>query len=365
MEFVDLKYQYQLYKDEIQQELSSVMENASFINGPALKQFETELSDYLGSGIEAIGCSSGTDALLIALMALGVEQGDEVIIPDFTFIATGEVLMFLGAVPVFCDVDPDFYNMDPSKLTQLITERTVGIIPVSLFGQTADFDAINKVADDYGLWVMEDGAQSFGASYKGRKSCTLTRVSTTSFFPAKPLGGYGDGGAMFTFDSELAKKIRIILNHGQVKRYHHSVVGMNGRMDSLQAAILSVKLRHFEAELAARQSVATKYSDLLEGIVHTPKIAEYNTSTWAQYTVQHDDRERIRGELKNAGIPTAVHYPVPLHKQGAFDNLYAANSISTPVTERISERVFSLPMHPFLKDAEIEHVALTLRGMKL
>jgi len=364
MEFVDLKYQYQLYKDEIQREMEAVMESAAFIKGPALKKFEAEMSDYLGGDVESIGVSSGTDALLIALMALGVQPGDEVIIPDFTFIATGEVLAFLGAVPVFCDVDPVSYNLDPNEIAQHITEKTVGIVPVSLFGQPADFDIIKKVAETHGLWVMEDGAQSFGAEYKGRKSCTLTKVATTSFFPAKPLGCYGDGGAIFTSDSALAEKVRVILNHGQVKRYHHSTVGMNGRMDSLQAAILSVKLRHFDDELAGRRKAAVKYTELLHDSLETPKIAEHNSSTWAQYTVQHPEREKVREILKEQGIPTAVHYPIPLHKQEAFAYLQNGSPKNTPVTERISERVFSLPMHPFLRDEEIEKIASVIRGIK-
>lgn len=360
MQFVDLKYQYQLYKDEINREIESVMESAAFIKGPALKTFEQEMSDYLGGNIHSIGCASGTDALLIALMALGVKPGDEIIIPDFTFIATGEVVAFMGAKPVFCDVHPQSYNLDPDQIEQHITAKTVGIIPVSIFGQPADLDPINAIAEAHGLWVMEDGAQSFGARYKGRKSCTLTDIATTSFFPAKPLGCYGDGGAIFTGDEQLAEKIRVILNHGQVKRYHHSVIGLNGRMDTLQAAVLSVKLRHFDDELAARQKVAEKYTALLQNVIHTPLVMKDNSSSWAQYTVQHDSRDKIREALQEKSIPTAVHYPIPLHKQEAFS--YLDGHIETPVTEKLSQRVFSLPMHPFLKDEEIEQISAAVKG---
>lgn len=359
MPFCDLAAQLDTFRPEMEREILDVVESASYIKGPPLGRLEQELSDYLDGGeTEAIGCASGTDALLIALMALGVKPGDEIIIPDFTFIATGEVIAFLGAVPVFCDVDPVTYNMDPAKIEGLMTEKTVGLIPVSIFGQPADFDSINPMAQKHGLWVMEDGAQSFGARYKGRKSGTLTDIATTSFFPAKPLGCYGDGGAVFTRDKALADRIRIILNHGQVKRYHHATVGVNGRLDSLQAAVLSVKLRHFDEEAAARRKAAEAYTALLQGRVQTPVVRDGNQSVWAQYTVQHDDRQAIRERLQAKGIPTAVHYPIPLHKQEAFS--YLDGAAETPVTEALAQRVFSLPMHPFLKDGEIQRVCEAL-----
>jgi UDP-2-acetamido-2-deoxy-ribo-hexuluronate aminotransferase len=298
-------------------------------------------------------------------MALEVKPGDEIIVPDFTFIATGEVVAFLGAVPVFCDVDPVSYNLNPTQIERHISEKTVGIIPVSIFGQPADMDSINGIAETHGLWVMEDAAQSFGATYKGRNSGTLTKVATTSFFPAKPLGCYGDGGAIFTNDSALADTIRVILNHGQTKRYHHSKVGLNGRMDSLQAAVVSVKLRRFREELEMRQEVARKYTERLEDLIHTPVVLPENSSSWAQYTVQHEERDKLRELLQSKGIPTAVHYPIPLHKQEAFAYLRREDTdAATPVTERLSERVFSLPMHPYLKDSEIDRIAETIAPLK-
>lgn len=362
MQFVDLKYQYTLYKKEIQAEIDGVLKSAAFIKGPALTKFETEMSDYLGGSIHAIGCSSGTDALLLGLMALDVQPGDEIIIPDFTFIATGEVVAFLGAVPVFCDVDPETYTIDPEQIRKKVTEKTVGIIPVSIFGQPADFDRINTLAQNYDLWVMEDGAQSFGAEYKGKKSCSLTQIAATSFFPAKPLGCYGDGGAVFTNDERLAEKVRIILNHGQIKRYHHAVIGINGRLDSLQAAILSVKLRHFDIELQQRQAAAEKYTAQLENLVSTPIVMNDRISSWAQYTVQHENRDQIREILGENEIPTAVHYPIPLHEQEAFSHFPDSN-LTAPVTKKLSKQVFSLPMHPFLKDEDIKKIADIMRGI--
>jgi UDP-2-acetamido-2-deoxy-ribo-hexuluronate aminotransferase len=366
MQFCDLAAQLNTLRPEMEREILDVVESTKFIKGPPLGRLETELSDYLDGGrTEAIGCASGTDALLIALLALEVKPGDEIIVPDFTFIATGEVVAFLGAVPVFCDVDPVSYNLDPQQIERHITKKTVGIIPVSIFGQPADFDSINSVAENHGLWVMEDAAQSFGATYKGRNSGTLTKVATTSFFPAKPLGCYGDGGAIFTDDSALADTIRVILNHGQTKRYHHSMIGLNGRMDSLQAAVVSVKLRRFTEELKMRQEVARKYTDRLGDIIHTPALLPENTSSWAQYTVQDENREYLREQLQSKGIPTAVHYPIPLHKQEAFAYLRREGTdAATPVTERLSARVFSLPMHPFLKDSEIDRIAETIAHLK-
>ncbi|WP_319559835.1 DegT/DnrJ/EryC1/StrS family aminotransferase [Marispirochaeta sp.] len=357
--FCDLAAQLDTFRPQMEKAILDVVESTAYIKGPALDRLETELSDYLDGSVESICCSSGTDALLIALMALDVHPGDEVIIPDFTFIATGEVVSFLGAVPVFCDVDPVTYNLDPSRIEALISDKTIGIIPVSIFGQCADMDAINTIADRHGLWVMEDAAQSFGAEYKGRKSCTMSKVATTSFFPAKPLGCYGDGGAIFTADTELAGKMRTILNHGQERRYHHSMIGLNGRMDTLQAAVVSVKLRNFDRELELRNKVAQEYTRKLSELTETPRVLEHNTSVWAQYTLVHKRRDHIRSALSNAGIPTAVHYPVPLHKQQAF--AYLKRPVDCPVTEKLSEQVFSLPMHPFLKEPEISRIADTIR----
>ncbi|MDZ7793214.1 MAG: DegT/DnrJ/EryC1/StrS family aminotransferase [Spirochaetia bacterium] len=312
------------------------------------------MSDYLG-GIHSIGCASGTDALYIGLLALNVQPGDEIIIPDFTFISTGEVISLLSAVPVFCDVDPVTFNLNPELIENSITENTVGIIPVSIFGQCADLDAINAIAKKRGLWVMEDGAQSFGAEYNGKKSCTMTDIATTSFFPAKPLGAYGDGGAIFTDNDELASNIRMILNHGQSQRYHHKVIGLNGRMDSMQAAVLSVKLKHFDEELKSRRKAAEEYSRFLNGIVDIPQVVGKNTSVWAQYTIRHEKRDLIKEKLGEKGIPTAIHYPIPLHRQEAFAQLNNTG-VNTPVTEKLSRTVMSLPIHPFLKSEDIGKV---------
>ena len=356
IQFCDLKAQLDSFNGEMEKAVIDVVRSTSYIKGPSVGKLEEELGDYLGRKTEAITCASGTDALLLALMALDVKPGDEVIVPDFTFIATAEVVSFLGAVPVFCDVDPVSFNMDPGLINDLISEKTVGIIPVSIFGQCPDFDAIISVAEKHSLWVLEDGAQSFGAEYKGKKSCSVTNIAATSFFPSKPLGCYGDGGAVFTKDSDLAEKIRMILNHGQKERYKHSVIGINGRLDTIQAAVLSVKLKTLDKELTERQRVSELYSELLKEAVNPPVISSYNSSAWAQYTVRSENRDNIRNYLSEKNVPTAVHYPIPLHKQEAFAYLVNKKQ-NCPVSEKLSEQVFSLPMHPFLKEEEIEYIA--------
>jgi len=355
MQFIDLKAQYQAYKAEIDRAIAEVVASAQFIQGPALHEFEKELAAYVGVK-HAIGCSSGTDALLLAMMALGVRPGDEVLVPDFTFIATAEMVAFIGAVPVFVDVDEKTYNMDAADLKRKITAKSKGVIPVSLYGQCADCDAIP------GLWVMEDAAQSFGALCGRNKSGTLTRVAATSFFPSKPLGCFGDGGAVFTNEDALASDIRCLLNHGQAQRYHHERIGINGRMDSLQAAVLRVKLRHFDAELAARQQVAERYTARLKDVVVTPFIRTGNRSAWAQYTVRVANRDAVCDHLKSKGIPTAVHYPVPLHRQEAFQYLGVGDA-SCPVSCKVSAEVMSLPMHPFLGDGEVDQIVAALRDV--
>jgi UDP-2-acetamido-2-deoxy-ribo-hexuluronate aminotransferase len=360
LQFVDLKHQYQLYKDEIHAEMEKVLSSAAFINGQAVKDLEAELARRLGTGVHAVGCASGTDALLIALMALDVTAGDEIIIPDFTFIATAETVSLLGARPVFVDIDPETYNIDPQAVEAAITERTSGIVAVSLYGQCAEMDALNDIAERHGLWVMEDAAQSFGATYHGRPSGALSRVATTSFFPAKPLGCYGDGGAVFTRDAELAERMKRIRNHGQARRYYHTEVGVNGRLDTLQAAVLLAKLRHFNDETAARQRVAEAYSKALSDVVKTPIIREYNTSVWAQYTIAHEKRDDIRAHLKDKGIPTAVHYPKPLHWQKTYGSLGVPGA-GLRRSMHASQTVVSLPMHPFLSDEDIDQVATAVK----
>jgi UDP-2-acetamido-2-deoxy-ribo-hexuluronate aminotransferase len=354
MEFVDLKRQYAEYKDELDAEIRSVLESAHFIRGPVVAELESELAEYIGVR-HAIGCSSGTDALLLALMVKGIKPGDEIIVPDFTFIATAEIVSFLGAKPVFADIDPDTYNIAPQSVERLITDRTKGVIAVSLFGQCADINTIKQLASDRGLWVVEDAAQSFGATCRQGKSCALTEIATTSFFPAKPLGCYGDGGALFTDNDEIAAALRVLLNHGQNERYCHSVIGINGRLDSLQAAVLRVKLRHFDEELERRREVASWYSAMLNGSVVLPHINTGNTSTWAQYSVRSKVRDRIRDHLFKCGIPTAVHYPTPLHAQEAFGHV--EHRWESEVTDSVCREIFSLPMHPFLTRSEVQEIA--------
>nr|MBP9727714.1 DegT/DnrJ/EryC1/StrS family aminotransferase [Gammaproteobacteria bacterium] len=318
IEFIDLKSQQLRIKDKIDAGIQRVLSHGQYILGPEVSELEEKLAAFVGVKY-CISCANGTDALQIAQMAFGIGPGDEVITPGFTYIATAETVALLGAKPVYVDVNPRTYNLDPQLLEAAITSRTKAIIPVSLYGQCADFDAINAIAAKYGIPVIEDAAQSFGATYKGKRSGNLTTVACTSFFPSKPLGCYGDGGAIFTNDAELAKVMRQIARHGQDRRYHHIRVGINSRLDTLQAAILLPKLEIFAEELALRQQVAKVYDGLLNdiGVNSTPFIEEYNTSAYAQYTIQVSDRDVWQAKLQDAGIPTAVHYPIPLNKQPA------------------------------------------------
>lgn len=359
MEFIDLKSQYQKLKPQIEAAIQRVLDHGQFILGPEVAELEEKLVVYTGAKY-CISVANGTDALQIALMALGVSPGDEVITPGFTYIATAETVALLGAKPVYVDVDACTYNLDPALLEASITSRTKAIIPVSLYGQCADFDAINAIAARRGIPVIEDAAQSFGASYKGRKSCNLSTIGCASFFPSKPLGCYGDGGAIFTSDDELAKVIRQIARHGQDRRYHHVRVGVNSRLDTLQAAILLPKLAVLEAELAQRQEVAARYTTLLDGIglKTAPVVESHNVSAWAQYTVRVPAREVVQKHLAEAGIPTAVHYPIPLNKQPAV----ADASVRLPVGDEISQAVLSLPMHPTLPLSDQERIVAALQA---
>ncbi|EXB86720.1 DegT/DnrJ/EryC1/StrS family aminotransferase [Acinetobacter sp. 272263] len=345
IEFIDLKAQQSRIKAEIDAGIQRVLTHGQYILGPEVTELEEKLAAYVGAKY-CITCANGTDALQIVQMAFGIGPGDEVITPGFTYIATAETVAVLGATPVYVDVNPKTYNLDVEKLEAAITPRTKAIIPVSLYGQCADFDAINAIAAKYGIPVIEDAAQSFGATYKGRKSCNLSTVACTSFFPSKPLGCYGDGGAIFTSDDELAKVIRQIARHGQDKRYHHIRVGVNSRLDTIQAAILLPKLEILDDEMQARQKVAEVYNQLFSqaGIQTTPYLEPHNTSAWAQYTIQVDNRADVQEKLKAQGIPTAVHYPIPLNKQPAV----ADASVSLPVGDTIANKVMSLPMHPYL-----------------
>lgn len=345
MEFIDLKSQYLRLKTEIDAGIQRVLDHGQYILGPEVAELEEKLAAYTGAK-HCISVANGTDALQIAQMALGIGPGDEVITPGFTYIATAETVALLGAKPVYVDVDPRTYNLDPALLEAAITPRTKAIVPVSLYGQCADFDAITAIAARHGIPVIEDAAQSFGASYKGRKSCNLSTIACASFFPSKPLGCYGDGGAIFTNDDALAKVMRQIARHGQDRRYHHIRVGVNSRLDTLQATILLPKLAVLDEEMAQRQQVANLYSKLLNeaGIHTTPYIEQHNTSAWAQYTIRVQDRDAVQEKLKQAGIPTAVHYPIPLNKQPAVADAGA----KTPVGDEVAAQVMSLPMHPYI-----------------
>ncbi|MDD2557438.1 MAG: DegT/DnrJ/EryC1/StrS family aminotransferase [Desulfuromonas sp.] len=351
--FVDLAAQQERIKVKIDAAIQRVLAHGQYILGPEVTELEEKLAAYTGVKY-CISCGNGTDALQIAQMALGIGLGDEVITPGFTYIATAETVALLGAKPVYVDIDPRTYNLDPTKLEAAITSRTKAIIPVSLYGQCADFDAINAIAARHGIPVIEDAAQSFGASYKGNKSCNLSTVAITSFFPSKPLGGYGDGGALFTNDEKLAAVIRQIARHGQDRRYHHIRVGVNSRLDTLQAAILLQKLELLDEEISLRNQVARRYTQLLNesGVDTTPYVEAHNTSAWAQYTIRVQNREQVQKKLKEAGIPTAVHYPIPLNKQPAVVDAAA----QLPVGDEVAEEVMSLPMHPYLMEHEQSHI---------
>ncbi|ETS31916.1 aminotransferase DegT [Photorhabdus temperata] len=344
MQFTDLAAQQRRIKDKIDANIQTVLTHGKYILGPEVAELEEKLMAYTGAKY-CITCANGTDALQIALMAIGLKPGDEVITPGFTYIATAETIALLGGIPVYVDVKPTTYNLDPALLEAAITSKTKAIIPVSLFGQCADFDEINAIAEKHNLTVIEDAAQSFGATYKDKRSCNLTTISCTSFFPSKPLGCYGDGGAIFTNDEELAKIIRQIARHGQDRRYHHIRIGINSRLDTLQAAILLPKLDIFEEEMALRQIVAENYHQALNkiGIMTTPYIEPHNLSAYAQYTIRVKNRDELQHRLKEQGIPTAVHYPIPLNKQPAV-----ASNIILPVGDEIAQEVISLPMHPYL-----------------
>ncbi len=349
MQFIDLKQQYQLIKNDVQREINEVLDSGQFILGSKVSELEAVLSKYLGVK-HAIGVADGTTALQIALMAIDIKPGDEVIVPAFTFIATASMVALLGATPVFIDVDPISYNMDASKIEAAITSKTRAIIPVSLFGQCPDLESINAIAAKHGLVVIEDAAQSIGASRNNRKSGSMTTLACTSFFPSKPLGCYGDGGACFTNDDNLAEKINWIRVHGQDKRYHHAIIGVNGRLDTIQAAVLLSKMRIFDKEIAARQEIGARYSQLLSTTnCVTPAITQGNTHIYAQYSILVDDRAKFIENLAKLNIPTSVHYPIPLHMQPALKKYYHNQQL--PVSEFVASRIVSLPMHPYLDHA--------------
>lgn len=348
MQFIDLKTRHQLIGDKINARIQKVMDHGQFILGPEVREVEEKLAEYTGSK-HCVTVSSGTDSLLIALMALGVGAGDEVITVPYTWISTAEVISLLGAKPVFVDICPDTWNMDEALLEAVISDKTKAIMPVSIYGQCSDMDAINAIAQKYNLPVIEDAAQSFGATYKGKKSCNLSTIGSTSFFPSKPLGCYGDGGALFTNDDELAEKFRWIRVHGQERKHHHPILGMNGRMDTLQAAILLEILEVFTDEVQKREKLGQIYS---EGLAHlhgleTPGIREHNTSVYAQFTILSEQREQIQQYLKDKDIPSVSYYSVPLHLQPVFNHL-GHHKGDFLVAEKVANRCLSLPMSPYL-----------------
>jgi UDP-2-acetamido-2-deoxy-ribo-hexuluronate aminotransferase len=358
MEFIDLKSQYRKLKSEIDDRVQKVFEHGQYILGPEIDELEHALSEYVGVK-HCITCANGTDALQIAQMALNIGPGDEVITPGFTYIATAETVALLRAKPVYVDIDPKTYNLDPTLLESAITNRTKAIVPVSLYGQCANFEAINAIAERHGIPVIEDAAQSFGATYKGLRSCSLTAISCTSFFPSKPLGCYGDGGAIFTNNDEFAKTMRQIARHGQDRRYHHVRVGVNSRLDTLQAAILLPKLAVLDWELDQRQRVADSYLQMLRDApnIVLPHVELHNRSAWAQFTIRVPNRTKLQKRLLDAGVPTAVHYPIPLNRQPAV----ADSHVALPIGDSVSEQVLSLPMHPYLDDAGVGRVVSELR----
>ncbi|MDB5933613.1 MAG: aminotransferase DegT [Massilia sp.] len=357
MEFIDLKAQYRASRELINSRIQAVLDHGQYIMGPEVAELEGRLAEFTGAR-HCITVASGTEALIISLMALGIGPGDEVITTPFSFIATAEAIVLLGATPVFADIDAATCNLDPTLVEAKITPATRAIMPVSLYGQAADMVGINAIATRHRLPVIEDAAQSFGSVYRGRRSCNLSTIGCTSFFPSKPLGCYGDGGAIFTSDDELAKAMREIRVHGQSRRYVHTRIGVGGRMDTLQCAIVLAKLERFEWELAQRNEVAAAYDALLSGRAGLVARPRDRSSAYAQYTVVVEQRERIQAALHDAQIPTAVHYPVPMHLQPAYAHLCAADQC--PVAEQMAARVMSLPMGPYLSPLEVREVASTL-----
>jgi UDP-2-acetamido-2-deoxy-ribo-hexuluronate aminotransferase len=359
MEFIDLKSQYQALRGDIDARIHKVLDHGQYIMGPEVAELEQRLAAFTGAR-HCITVSSGTEALVISLMALGVGPGDEVITTPFSFIATAEAIVLVGATPVFVDIDPTTCNLDPELIEERITERTRAIMPVSLYGQPADMDEINAIAWRHGLVVIEDAAQSFGATYQGRRSCNLSKIGCTSFFPSKPLGCYGDGGAIFTSDDVLAMTMREIRVHGQARRYVHTRVGVGGRMDTIQCAVVLAKLERFEWELEQRTRVAAAYDALLSGKLDMVARPRDRNSVFAQYTVVLEERDQVQAALHAAGIPTAVHYPVPMHLQPAYAHWCSPEA--APVAISMAARVLSLPMGPYLSLDSVQEVSTALLG---
>ncbi|PWH83885.1 aminotransferase DegT [Algibacter marinivivus] len=361
IDFANLTKAYLEHKEGIDYSINSVISSSRFIMGQEINELEAALQEYTGSKY-AITCSSGTDALLLAMMAIDIKPGDEIITSPFTFIATAETIAFLGAIPVFVDINEETYNIDTNLIEEKISKKTKAIMPVSLFGQIADMDEINELAEKYKLAVIEDAAQSFGATYKGNKSCNLSTIGCTSFFPAKPLGCFGDGGALFTDDENLADKIKSMRIHGQTERYIHKYVGIGGRLDTLQAAVLLEKLKYYDNDIKRRHNVAMYYNQKFGNSIIRPFIKKENTSVWAQYSIRIKKRDTLQVKLKEKGIPTAVHYPKPLHLQECFGYLgYKKGAF--PVSEKISNEIMSLPMNPYITNEEINYIVNEIKSL--
>lgn len=357
VDFIDLKAQYRALRGHIDTRIQNVLEHGQYILGPEVDELESALGSYTGAK-HCITVASGTDALLMSLMAIGIKPGDEVITTAFSFVATAEVIVLLGAKPVFVDIEADTCNMDSSQIENKITELTRAIIPVSLYGQPADMHEINLIAEKHGLVVIEDAAQSFGATYKNVKSTNLSTIGCTSFFPSKPLGCYGDGGAIFTSDDDLAQALREIRVHGQSQRYVHSRIGIGGRMDTLQCAIVLAKLERFEWELQQRRNIGELYNELFGRRVDTVRVRAGRTSVFAQYTVRVADRNAVQAALKEKGIPTAVHYPLPIPLQPAYTQFGREGDY--PVSTDMAGRVLSLPMGPYMENSDVIRVVNTV-----
>ena len=359
IDFANLKLAYIAYQEEFEKEITRILSDASYIMGPEIERLEAELSQFTGAK-HSVSCSSGTDALLLAMMALDIKPGDEIITTPFTFISTAETIALLGAKPVFVDIDEETFNIDVNLLEPKITHKTKAIIPVSLFGQVADMDEINRLAEKHNLSVIEDAAQSFGATYKGNKSCNLSTIACTSFFPAKPLGCFGDGGAVFTSNNALAEKIKSLRVHGQTQPYTHKHIGLGARLDNLQAAVLLIKIKSYNEAINMRQAAAERYHKMLDGLIQTPVVKNYNTSVWAQYSIRIPSRDLIKSKLKEQGIPTAVYYPKPLHLQKCFEYLnYKTGDFQ--VSENAAKEIISLPINPYITEVEQKFVVEKLK----
>ena len=364
---VDLHGQYKKIESEVQQAIAEIVESTAFINGPAVKEFQSNLENYLGCK-HVIPCGNGTDALQVSMMALGLKPGDEVITTSFTFIATAEVIALLGLTPVLVDVFPDTFNIDPEAIRKAITKKTIAIVPVHLFGQAANMEEIMQIAEEHDLYVIEDNCQAIGADYifsngKKQKAGTIGHIGCTSFFPSKNLGAYGDGGAIFTNDDELATHIRSLVNHGMTVRYYHDHIGVNSRLDSIQAAILSIKLKHLDEYISARQQAAQYYNAAFAECEHlvTPAVSDFSTHVYHQYTliVLESDREALKQHLEEKQIPAMIYYPVPLHLQKAYiDPRYKEGDF--PVTEALSHQVISLPMHTELDKEQLAYITTSV-----